>query len=146
MTTWPLGLILSLYSAQQAIHPIYFGFAMYVVTNLCFFYFFCWVISKMIHIIRLSKPVDLHRWRAFFDLMTDLIEQSNKCFGPTILCTFVFLSIWFVNGSFYIMVNIREYGLDRNVLPFFMVEVFALFLFFLMIYACHRIHQEVRYL
>jgi len=78
--------------------------------------------------------------------MIDLIEQSNKCFGPTLLGTFVFLSIWFVNGSFYIMVNLSEYGLDMNVIPFFLVEVFALFLFFLMIYASHRIHNEVRYL
>jgi len=44
------------------------------------------------------------------------------------------------------MVNLSEYGLDMNVIPFFLVEVFALFLFFLMIYASHRIHKEVRYL
>jgi len=145
MTIWPLGLTLSLYSVQQAIHPIYFGFGIYVCASFCFLYFFCWVISSMIHILSRSKPVDFHSWRSFFDLMIDLIEQSNKCFGPTLLCTFVFLSIWFVNGSFYIMVNLREHGLDRNVLLFFLVEVFALFVFFLLIYASHRIRKEVLY-
>lgn len=145
MTTWPLGFTLSLYSVQLAIHPIYFGFVIYIFTNFCFFFFFCWVISSMIHIVCISKPIDLNRWRAFYDLMVDLIEQFNKCSGPGLLYTFVFLSIWFVNGSFYIMVNLRENGLDRNVLLFFSVEVFSLFVFFLLIYASHRIHKEVRY-
>lgn len=145
MTTWPLGLTLSLYSVQQAIHPINIGFGIYIYANSCFFYFFCWMVSKMLYILRQSHPVDIHRWRSFFNLMVDLIDQANKCYGPTLLFSFVFLAIWFVNGSFYILVNIRENELDRNVLLFSLVEVIAFFILFLIIYASHRICEEVSY-
>ena len=145
MTCWPIGLILTLYSDQRIIHPIYFGFAIYGAASGSFFYSFCWVISTMLTIVRLSRPVDLPRWRSFFDLMSDLVDQTNKCFGPILLSSFSFLFVWTINGSFYIMVNLRERGGDKSVLLFLVMEITTICIFFLFIYASHRIRREVFY-
>ena len=145
MICWPIGLILTLYSDQRVIHPIYFGFAIYIVASGCFFYTFCWAISTMLKIVRLSCPVDLPRWRSFFYLLCDLVEQTNKCFGPILLSSLLFLFIWTINGSFYIMVNLREHKRDQSILLFLVLEMTTIFLFFLLIYASHRIRKEVFY-
>ena len=143
LIVWSIGLVVSLFSDQEAIHPIHFAGNIFPIASFCVNLTLSWMIFTMLRILRQSKAVDVVRWRRFYDLLCDLINTMNKGFGFLSMVNIIYLFIWFVNASFYVLTNVRDNGPDSITSLFLLLEIVTLVIFILIIYAPHLIKQEV---
>lgn len=144
LIVWSIGLMVSLFSDQEAIHPIHFAGNIFPIAGFCVNLMLSWMILTMLRILRQSKSVNVVRWRRFHDLLCDLINTMNKGFGFLSLVNITYLLVWFVNASFYVLTNVRDKGPDSITTLFLLLEMITLVIFILIIYVPHLVKQEVK--
>jgi len=137
------GVVNFLFLDEEILHPVHFAFTIYLISGVLFFHSLGWMVFTMLRILRQSEHIDLIRWRSFYDLIYDVIDEMNKSFGPFVLVALISIFIWLINSSFFILVSLRENGINLNIMIFIFLDVIAFTLFFFVVYVPHRIRKEV---
>lgn len=141
---WSIGLMASLFSDQEVIHPVHFAGTIFPIAGFFVNLMLSWMIIIMLRILRKSNSVNVFRWRRFYDLLCDLINTMNKGLGFLSVVNITFLCVWFVNASIYVLTNLRGEGPESTTLLFLLLEMITLVIFILIIYVPHLVKQEVK--
>lgn len=139
--------------------PIKIVFGIYIGNGVFMFILLVWISLLMLQ--SMSKQICNHRghpkkmynnlvimdtlldqWQCTYHLIGSMVNQISRCFGFGILVCLLFIFGWMINGSFLLLVEFRENGLQVPAL-FLIVTLLVNFLcFLLMTYVPDKIKQE----
>lgn len=89
----------------------------------------------------------LDEWRDKYQLICELVDALNRCFGLIIVVLLAFSFIWMVNSSYYCVIGFRSFNKAnvRSTLVNLGFEVVGFICFTYIAYIPHTIKQKVHY-
>ena len=92
--------------------------------------------------------VCLIQWRHSYQVISDLVDKINQCFGPVLMIMIVTSFVRFINEFFFILTNVGQEKLERseihNIIHLLCIlSVVAIHNFALM-YAAHGMRKQVQ--
>lgn len=85
----------------------------------------------------------LEKWQQCHQCLVELINEINNLFGFIQLILVTFSFIWMVNGPYAILIQIRDFGLNSNIIINALLLIGPFLCFFVIVYVPHRIKQQV---